>query len=270
MNRALTGLRAMSAAAVAPRRHPIAQVIPLRLADPDADVRLQDVVFGLRFREGQPLLDHGIVGFQHALIAIVQVDLPRHGHHEAAPHRPAAALVRVVGRGVRQIARLRVLRVAPVGRPAAVEAAGIEVEHARLQGRAGVAAVAQALARRAVHHVAAQGQAFVGPGHQPVDAIQQLVGTLELAGARVSRAEEQALNVRHRRRLLQPREVRVTEGVIVEAGAHGLARARARHVFVALVEGGVAVARGRVVGELDFEVLSRGQYSPEGAAPASR
>jgi hypothetical protein len=121
----------------------------------------------------------------------------------------------------------------------------------------GAVAVAQALARLAVHHIAAQGEAFVGPGDPVVDAIQQFVGRLEVAGARVSRADEIALDVRHRRRPVQPRDVGVTEGVIVETGAHRLARFHARDVFVALVVGSVATARGRVVGVLDLEVLSR-------------
>ena len=130
MNRALDCIaRKVSAAAGAARRHPIAQVIPLRLADPYADVRLQDVVCGFRLREVQPVPDRRIVGFETRLIAIVAGTPTTDAHHEAAPHGLAAALVRVVRRGVRQVARLRVLCVPPVGRPAAIESAGIEVEH---------------------------------------------------------------------------------------------------------------------------------------------
>ena len=148
------------------RRYPVAEVVPFRHAHADADVGLQDVVLSLRVGEGQPLPDHRIVGFQNPLVAVIQVNLPGHGDHEAAPHRTAAALVRVIGGGVRQVAGLGILRIAPIGGPAVVEAPGVKVEQARFERGSGVAAVAQAFARGAVHHVAVEREALVGPGHQ--------------------------------------------------------------------------------------------------------
>ena len=170
------------------RRQPVPQEVP-GVRDRVTRVRQQEIVLRLRRQVAEPLLDHRVVGFEHALVAVLQVHLPRQGDDESAPHRAAAPLVRVVRRRVRQRTGCH-LRIAPVGEPAVVQASGGEVEHPGFHRGSGVATVAQPLARRTVDHVAAQRQGFVGPGDHLVDLVQQLVGRGELAGPVVGGANQ--------------------------------------------------------------------------------
>ena len=165
-----TGIDAVLAL-LSSRRHPVAQEVPLgRAGAADAHVGLQQAVAHLRVDKGEPFFHHRPAQFERPAVAIGEVDLPGHGDAEAAPDRAAAGVLGV-GRGVGHVA-LRVLSVAPIGRPLGIERPGAEVEHSHFHRRPRVAAVAQPLAVRAVDGITAEAEALVGPAHHVVDLVE--------------------------------------------------------------------------------------------------
>ena len=194
----------------------------------------QHVVGGIRQERRQPLLDHRVVRFQHALVAVLQIHVPRQGDREPAPHRSAGGAV-VVRSRIRDAARLGILGIAPVREPGVVQAARLEGEHSGLDRGAAIAAVALPLARGAVHDHAAKRERFVRAVDHPVDLVQQLVGRREIARAVVRRADHLSGRVRHGRGRVDADHPDVAERVVVEAGPEGQRRAVA-HDFIPLVE----------------------------------
>src|SRR5512144_2640621 len=79
--------------ALAAGRDPIAEVVPLGHANADADVMLDELVFGFGIGEGEPITDEVVVGLEDAPVAVLEIDVPWEGDNEATPHGATAALV---------------------------------------------------------------------------------------------------------------------------------------------------------------------------------
>ncbi|NJL19252.1 MAG: hypothetical protein HC901_02925, partial [Bdellovibrionaceae bacterium] len=95
---------------------------------------------------------------------------------KASPGRAATA--EPLRCGVGQFTSLT-LDILPIHQPLAVKPVGAEAGEVALDGRLAVASVALALAVRAIHGVAPEIQATLGPLIQMEDAVEQLVGTFE-------------------------------------------------------------------------------------------
>ena len=225
------GARALAAV----RGDPVAEKGPFHIAIAHADIGGEDAVLLLGFNEGQPAPHGGVGLLENALVTILEIDLPGHGHTDATPGGTAAG---DVGAGCR-VGQIPVsnLAIPPIVEPLAVQRGRLEIGHAHFHGRARVAAIAEAFAIRTVDHIAAQGQAAIGPVCGGVDSVHQVVGTCKLRGRGVIGRYPVSRYILGAGRTFEAFDMDPAKGVVIETGLKGLGRRAVENIFIVLVVG---------------------------------
>ena len=176
---------------------------PISEKIPPSAVPFEQVVFHVGIEECQPAFYHFEIIFQNAHITFILIHKPRKRHHNSAPGRAAAAVIR--GRRLRQnsaaefaaaaflfVRPVRVvhiadhrfgsLHVAPVFEPFVVKCAKLVIKHSGFGCGVCIAAVTEPFALRTIHDVSAEGEVFERPVHGVVNPVLQRVGTFKRSG----------------------------------------------------------------------------------------
>ena len=168
----------------------------------------------MAFGISQPFLHLRIVTFQQALVAIVEIGLPRGGDDETTPVRAATCRIGVGG-GVGHVTVLA-LAVCPCLHPVHVERSQVEEGLCGGGGGVAVAAIAQTLNLRTVHHIAAQREGVQGVVHHFVYLVHVLVRAGKGGFSAVAGAHHAAGDLVEGQRVFQPLYHQVAVALVVE------------------------------------------------------